>query len=303
MNLILDEQPLFVHAKAELGGARVEVSAELHGRDFAARGRGVWADRRITASLEELDVDAKLAAAAPLWAGHGPLHATRHAGGPARRAPAAAAGAHRQSRSRARRARRRSAPDGAPDRRLRPGRGAAPRCGLDAALRGGALDLPRLEAHLGATRLSGTAHVDLRRHRRHARLRGWPRPKRSCSASTLWPPSGCASRCTVRARALDVRIRGQLRVAQVALTGRVDLRTRRARLQLRGARRAPFGDRAGRACLRLFGRLCPRGRGARARACRGLGVRHATGALLGCAAALRSSARSRARCDSTSRAK
>lgn len=230
VNLLLDERPLHVHAKAELDGARAEVAAELRGRDFAARGRGVWVDRKIAASLEKLDVDAKLAAAAPLWAGHGPLHATGTLVGPLDALQLKLQG-HTDNRGLAlgalvdipRRTARLTAASAGPRR--------SAALWAHAALRGGALVLPRLEAHLGATRLSGTARVTSGRV--DATLDARVDPPEAV-VFRIHPVAPIGLRVTLHGppRALDVRIRGQLRFARVELTGRVNLTTRRAQLQL-----------------------------------------------------------------------
>ena len=86
-------------------------------------------------------------------------------------------------------------------------------------------------------------------------------------------PIGLRVRLHGPARALDVRIqrpapsraRGAHRARQSAHASRA--------APARRARRAPVGDRARRAGPRLLGRLRPRRRGVRARACRGLGGR------------------------------
>ncbi len=230
VNLVLDEQPLFVHARAEFHGARAEVSAELHGRDFAARGRAVWADRRITARLDGLDVDAKLAAAAPLWAGRGALHAHGTLAGPLDALDLRLQG-HTDNRGLAvgalvdvphRTARLTAASAG-------PRRSAA--LWARAALRGGALDVTALEAHLGATRLAGTAHVTSGGI--DATLDARVAPAEAV-VFRIHPVAPIGLRVTLHgpAQALDMRIRGRLRLAHVALTGRVNLRTRRGQFQL-----------------------------------------------------------------------
>ena len=169
MNLLLDEQPLFVHAKAELGGARAEVSAELRGRDFAARGRACLGrphdHRQPRAARRRREAGRSRA-----FVGR-PRPAARE--GHARRVRSTrsqltAAWAHRQSRSRARRARRRSAPDGASDRGCRRVEAQRRAVGSRSATRrrarsDSARGAPRRDAALRY----GARH--LRRHRRHAR--------------------------------------------------------------------------------------------------------------------------------------
>jgi hypothetical protein len=98
-----------------------------------------------------------------------------------------------------------------------------------AALHGEALDVTALAAHTGATRFRGAALVAARRLDATLDARLAPA---EASLVGIRPAGPIQARLALHGppRALDVRVRGQLRAAQVALGGRVDLPARRGQL-------------------------------------------------------------------------
>jgi hypothetical protein len=224
---VLDEQPLLVRARVERDGGRMEVSAELHGAAFDVRGYGDCADGQLTASLESLDLDPELLASARPFAGRGALHARGTVVGPLDALDVELQG-HTDDRGLAlgalvdvpRRTARLAAFVAAPTRSA----------GLRAraALHGRALDVTALQAHTGATRLAGAAHIGA--SRLDAALDARVVPDEAVVVG-IHPAAAMRLRVALHGppRALDVRVHGRLRAARVALAGRVDLRARRGR--------------------------------------------------------------------------
>jgi hypothetical protein len=228
VDLIFDEQRLFVRANAELG-AHLQISAELHGAGFAARGHGDWADGRLNASLEVLHVDPKLVEATRPWAGRGALRAQGTVVGPLDALDLKLQG-HTDNRGIQlaalvdvpRRTACLTASVAAPRR--------SAKLRARGALHGRALDLAALEVHIGATRLTGAAHVGA--GRLDATLDARVAPAEAAVIG-IHPVAPIRLRVLLQgpARALGVRIRGQLRAAQVALAGRIDLPARRGQVR------------------------------------------------------------------------
>ena len=229
VDLILDDQPLGVRAEVELAETRVDISAELHGASFVARGHGAWANGRLAATLESLDVNPTLLAAKAGWAGRGALHAHATMAGPLDALDLKLQG-HTANRALALGAlidaRRRTADATAfvatPSRGL----------GVQArgALHGRGLDLTTLEARSGATRLHGAAHADARGIRGAFDAEVAPA---EAALLRIHPAAPIRLRVALRGppRALDVRVDGRLRTAHVTLAGRLDLAARRGQLR------------------------------------------------------------------------
>ncbi len=223
------EWPLAVRAEAELDGGRVHVSAELHGASFDARGHGDWANGRLAATLESLDVKPALLARARGWAGHGALHAHATVAGPLDALDLELQG-HTADRGLAL-----GALIDVPHRTVdATAFVAAPtRSGglhARAALHGRALELTTLRAHTGATRLRGAAQIDT--HGIQSRFDAVVAPAEAALIQ-IHPAAPIRLRVALRGppRALDLHVDGRLRAAHVALAGRVDLGARHGRVR------------------------------------------------------------------------
>jgi hypothetical protein len=228
VKLTLDGEPLFVRARGDRNGARAALSAELHGATFDARGHGDWANGRLTARLESLDVASTLLARAHPWAGRGALHAHGTVAGPLDALDLKLHG-HTDDRGLAlgalvdtpHRTARLTAFVAAPTRSA----------GLQArgALRDGVLDVTALDAHTGATRLTGAAQVDARGLDAALSARVAPA---EAAVVRIHPAAPIHLRVALHGppRALDVRAHGRLRAARVALGGRIDLSERRGKV-------------------------------------------------------------------------
>jgi hypothetical protein len=224
VTLIFDEQPLLVRGTAERDDTHARVQAEIHGAAFDARGHGDWAEGRITAKLESLDVDPKLLASARPLAGRGVLHARGDALGPLDALDVKLHG-HTDDRGFAfgalvdvpRRTARLTAFVAAPTR------SAALQARV--ALHGDALDVTALEAHTGATLLTGAARIGP--SGLDAALTARVAPAEAAVIG-IRPAAPIRLRVALNGppRALAVRVRGSLRAAQVALDGRVDVLAR-----------------------------------------------------------------------------
>jgi hypothetical protein len=210
-----DVQHLSASSAIHFGADGLQISTELHGPGFAARGHGNWRGGRLTASIESLDVDAA------------PLHAQATATGPLD-ALAVELHGHSDNRSLAL-----GALVDVPHRTARldafvaaPARSA--RLQARAALRDGTLHLTAIEAHSGASRLSGVAHVDARGLDAALSARVAPA---DAAAIGIHPTAQIRLRTWLHGptRELAVRVRGSQRAAQVELVGRVDLHARRGR--------------------------------------------------------------------------
>jgi hypothetical protein len=224
----LDEQPLFVRFDAEQDRGRVQLSADLQGVAFAARARGDWDDGRLDGTLESLDVDPILLARARPWAGRGTLHARGAAVGPLDALDLMLRG-HTDDRGFALHAR-----SDVPLRKARltafvatPTRSAG--LSARAALDGDALDVTALRAHSGATRLRGAARIDARRLDVAVGARLAPA---EAAVLGIHPAGPMQLRIALHGppRSVDVRVRGGLRAADVALAGSIDLPARSGRL-------------------------------------------------------------------------
>jgi hypothetical protein len=229
VNFVLDEQPLCLHAKAELDGARVGVTAELHGIGFAVDGRADWADRRLTASLEKIDADATLLARAGPLAGSGPLHAHGTLVGPLDALDLELQGQTDNRRFAL------GALVGVPQQKARvtgsvvaPTRSAVLQA--RAILHGHALDVTALEVRTGQTRLTGAARVDSGVV--DATLAFGVAPAEAAVIG-IHPAAPIRLAVTLHgpAGALGVRVQGRLRAAEVALAGRIDLHARRGQVR------------------------------------------------------------------------
>jgi hypothetical protein len=199
--------------------ARVELSAELHGAAFAARGQGDWTQGRLTARLDSLDVDSKLV---------GALHARGTAAGPIDALDLKLRG----------RGDDRGFALGAlvdvPGQSARltafvatPTRSAGLRARGE--VRGGTLAVDTLEAHTGATRLTGAGQVDGGKLRAALAARVAPT---EAAVIGIHPSAPIRLRIALQGppSAVGVRVHGRLRAARVALAGRVDLPAGRGRV-------------------------------------------------------------------------
>jgi hypothetical protein len=230
MNGVVDGRRLSVRARATRDGSRVQLSAELRGRAFAARAHGDWAHGRLAAVLDSLDVDEALLAGARPLAGRGALHAHGVATGPLDALEVELRG-HTGDRGLAvgarvdapRRAARVLAFVAAPDR------SAALRA--RGALRGRTLELTALDARAGATRLRGAARVGTDRLDGTLDARVAPA---EAAAIGLRPAAPIRLRLTAHGplRALDVHADGELDTARAALDARIDLHARRGRARV-----------------------------------------------------------------------
>jgi hypothetical protein len=229
VSVVLDQQPLSVRFEAKADRARARLSAALQGAAFAARARGQWNDGRLTGTLDSLDVEPKLLVPARRWAGRGALHAHGTFVGPLEALDLKLQG-HTDNRGIAlgalvdvpRRTARLAAFVAAPTR----GGGLH----AHAAQRGRALDVTGLEAHAGATRIAGAAHIDAGRV---AATLAVQLARAEAALIGIHPAAPIRLRVALHgpARALAVRANGRLRAASVALTGRVDLPVRQARVR------------------------------------------------------------------------
>jgi hypothetical protein len=228
-NLVVDEQPLFVRGTAQRDDTRAQISAELRGAAFVAHANGAWAEGQIRATLESLDVDPERFASARPLVGQGALHAQGAATGPLDALDVKLHG-HTDDRGLAlsalvdvpRRTARLTAHVEAPTRRA----------ALQArvTLHGDRLDVTALDAHTGATWLTGAVQFDASRLDGKLAARVAPA---EAAAIRIHPAAPIRLRIALHGppRALAVRVRGSLRAAQVALTGRVDLQTRSGRVR------------------------------------------------------------------------
>jgi hypothetical protein len=166
--LILDEQPLFIRARAERNGARVQLSADLHGAAFDARGTVVGPLDALDVELRGRTDDRGLALIALVDVPRGMAHVTA--------------------------------------------------------------SVAAREARTGATRFSGTAHVDA--NRVDATLEARVAPAEA-AAIGIHPVAPIRLQVLLHGpvRALDVHADAQLRAARVALDGRIDLHGRRGQLR------------------------------------------------------------------------
>jgi hypothetical protein len=216
-----DVQHLSAISAVHSGTHGVEISTELQGTAFAARGHGEWSDGRLAASLESLDIE-------PPLAGHGVLHAQGTVRGPPDALEVKLQG-HSDDRGLAlgalvdvpRRTARLTAFVAAPSR--------SARLQARAALHGGALDVTEIEGHSGASRISGLAHLDGGGLDAAVVARVAPAEAAEIGIHPA-APVRLRARLHGPTRDLGVHVRGSMLAAQVALTGRVDLGSRRGRV-------------------------------------------------------------------------
>jgi hypothetical protein len=210
-----DVQHLSANAALRSGPQAVRLSAEVHGDGFDARGRGEWTGGRLTGSLDSLDVDALHAQGTmvgPLDALDLKLEGRSH--DRALTVDALVDALHRTA--------------GVSAFLATPTRSAELKA--RGVVRGRGVEVTTLEAHSGATRLIGAAHVDATGV--ETTLDALVAPAEAALIG-IDPAAPIRLRVGARGppRALDVRAHGRLRASRVSLAGRMDLLARSGRVR------------------------------------------------------------------------